>query len=181
MKIHETHRTNGFVKNLAGAAMCLALCMVLPFLTGQIPQVGSMLSPMHIPVLLAGYLCGGWGGLLVGAVAPPLRFVLFGMPPLFPKGLCMCFELAAYGFFGGVFYKKLGRRPGNVYLTLVLSMLVGRLVWGLAAAVIYRAAGLEFGLQAFLAGAFVNAVPGIILHIALIPPIVLLLQKAKLL
>ena len=76
-----------FIRKLTYAALCLALCMVLPFLTGQIPEVGSMLSPMHIPVLLAGFLCGPWWALLVGATAPILRFVLFGMPPLFPPAL----------------------------------------------------------------------------------------------
>lgn len=168
------------LKWLAGAAMCLALCMVLPFLTGQIPQVGGMLSPMHIPVLLAGYLCGGWWGMLVGAIAPVLRFLLFGMPPIFPTGLCMCFELAAYGLFSGMLYRKMPRITGSIYLSLVLAMLGGRLVWGLAAAVIYAAAGLDFGMQVFLTGAFIQAAPGIVLHILLIPPIVMLLQRVKL-
>ena len=96
-----------FVRDLTFAAICLALCMVLPFLTGQIPEVGSMLCPMHIPVLLAGFLCGPWWAMAVGAVAPLLRFFLFGMPPLFPTGLAMCFELAAYGLASGLLYRLL--------------------------------------------------------------------------
>ena len=88
-------------------AVCLALCMVLPFLTGQIPQIGSALSPMHIPVLLAGFLCGSWWAMAVGAVAPLLRFALFGMPPIFPTGVAMCFELAAYGLVSGLLYARL--------------------------------------------------------------------------
>ena len=90
------------VQKLVLAALCLALCMVLPFLTGQIPEIGSALSPMHIPVLLAGFLCGPWWALAVGAVAPVLRFALFGMPPIFPTGLAMCFELATYGLISGL-------------------------------------------------------------------------------
>ena len=68
-------------KPLITASVCLALCLVLPFLTGQIPQIGSALSPMHIPVLLAGFLCGPWWAMAVGAVAPLLRFFLFHTPP----------------------------------------------------------------------------------------------------
>ena len=45
-------------RKLTYAALFLALAMVLPFLTAQIPEIGSMLSPMHIPVLLCGFLCG---------------------------------------------------------------------------------------------------------------------------
>ena len=41
---------NRTLKKLVFAALCLALCMVLPLLTGQIPQIGKALSPMHIPV-----------------------------------------------------------------------------------------------------------------------------------
>ena len=70
------------ITNLVYAAVCLALCLVLPFLTGQIPQVGNALCPMHIPVLLAGFLCGPWWALAVGLVAPLLRHTLFLMPPL---------------------------------------------------------------------------------------------------
>ena len=89
------------IRRLAWSAMCLALCMVLPFLTGQIPQIGSMLSPMHIPVFLAGFLCGPWWAGAVGAVAPLLRNALFGMPP-FPTAFGMCAELLTYGLVSGL-------------------------------------------------------------------------------
>lgn len=90
------------VKNLCLSAVCLALCMILPFLTGQIPQIGNALSPMHIPVLMCGLLCGWPYGLLIGFIAPLLRFALFGMPPLMPAGLAMMFELATYGALAGL-------------------------------------------------------------------------------
>ena len=91
---------------LTTAAMCLALSFLLPFLTGQIPTVGQLLCPMHLPVLLCGFLCGWKWGLAVGVVAPLLRSFTLGMPPLFPTALCMAFELAAYGFLAGFLYKK---------------------------------------------------------------------------
>ena len=167
------------VRKLTYAAVCLALCMVLPFLTGQIPQIGSALCPMHIPVLLAGFLCGPWWAMAVGAVAPLLRFALFGMPPLFPTGAAMCFELAAYGLISGLLYTRLPRNPRSIYLALISAMLVGRIIWGCTMVVLLGTGEAAFTWAAFLAGAFVNAIPGIIVHILLIPLIVLALQKAK--
>ena len=166
------------IQKLVIAAVCLALCMVLPFLTGQIPEIGSMLSPMHIPVLLCGFLCGPAWAAVVGAVAPLLRFMLFGMPPLFPVGVAMCVELATYGAASGALYRLLPRKPVNVYVSLIAAMLAGRIVWGVVRVVLSGVSGAAFTWAAFLAGAFTQAVPGIILHIVLIPLIVLALQKA---
>ena len=165
------------VKKLVLAAACLALCMVLPLLTGQIPQIGGMLSPMHIPVFLCGFLCGWPWALAVGLIAPPLRFLLFGMPPLFPTGVAMMFELATYGAVAGILYRALPRKPLSVYIALIIAMLAGRAVWGLVrwALTLF---GNSFGFQAFLAGAFINAWPGIICHLVIIPPIVIALEKA---
>jgi len=170
-----------FLRSLTYASVCLALCMVLPFLTGQIPEIGSMLSPMHIPVLLAGFLCGPWWAMGTGAVAPLLRFALFGMPPPFPTGAAMCFELAAYGLIAGLLYRKLPKTTAAVYQSLLAAMILGRLVWGLAMVVITGLSGSAFTWAAFLAGAFLNAIPGIILHIALVPALVLALRRARVL
>lgn len=174
----KTKTRNSPILRMAYAAVCLALCMVLPFLTGQIPQIGSALSPMHIPVLLAGFLCGPWWAAAVGAVAPLLRFALFGMPPIFPTGVAMCFELAGYGLVSGLLYRKLPKKAVNVYVSLLAAMLAGRVIWGIVRVLLSGVAGEPFTWAAFMAGAFVNAVPGIIVHIALIPVIVLALRRA---
>ena len=148
------------------------------FLTGQIPEIGSALSPMHIPVLLAGFLCGpGWAA-AVGVVAPLLRFALFGMPPIFPTGLAMCFELAAYGLISGLLYRLLPKKNGNIYVALVSAMVLGRILWGLVMVVLMGITGAGFTWAAFVAGAFLNAIPGIIVHILLIPVLVMALRKA---
>lgn len=164
-------------RKMVFSAVFLAVALVLPFLTGQIPEIGSMLSPMHIPVLICGFVCGWPWGLAVGAVAPLLRSVMFSMPPMF-VAIPMAFELAAYGAFAGMLYKKLPRTTGNLYISLVSSMVLGRLVWG---AVKFAMAGLgatEFSFAMFISGAVTTAIPGIILHIAIIPPIVKLIGKA---
>ena len=176
----QTKTANPAIRRMVSAAVCLALCMVLPFLTGQIPQVGSALCPMHIPVLLAGFLCGPWWAMAVGAVAPLLRFALFGMPPIFPTGAAMCFELAAYGLVSGLLYARLPKKTANIYVSVLAAMLAGRVVWGIVRVALSGVAGEPFTWAAFMAGAFVNAVPGIIVHILLIPVIVLALRKAGL-
>lgn len=173
--MNSTSKTQ--LRGLTRAAACLALCMVLPFLTGQIPQIGRALSPMHIPVLLAGFLCGPWWAMAVGLIAPLLRHTWLGMPPLV-TAIAMSFELAGYGLFSGLLYRLLPKKPVNVYLSLLLAMLGGRVVWGLAMTVISGVTGSEFGMAAWLAGAFTSAVPGIILHIILIPVLVLAPQRA---
>ena len=165
------------IKKMTLSAMFLALAFVMPFLTGQIPQIGSMLCPMHIPVLLCGFFCGAPWGLVVGFVAPLLRSFVLGMPPMFPTAFCMAFELAAYGFVAGWLYKKLSKKKVNVYVALLCAMVIGRLIWG---AVMFACMGFDvsaFGLSAFLAGAVLNAVPGIVLQIVLIPVVVITLEK----
>ena len=169
-------RNNVF--HLTISAICLALCMVLPFVTGQIPQIGSMLSPMHIPVLLCGFVCGPAWAAVVGAFAPIMRFALCGMPPLFPTGAAMCFELLTYGVVSGALYRVLPGKKRSIYASLITAMLAGRVVWGAVMAVLMGASGGEFTFAAFAAGAFVNAVPGIVLHIVLIPVMVFALERA---
>ena len=168
------------IRRLTLTAMFIALGYLLPFLTGQIPQFGAMLSPMHIPALLCGFVCGWQYGLVAGAIMPLLRSATLGMPYIFPNAVAMAFELAAYGCAAGLLYRALPKHIAFVYVTLVLSMLIGRAVWGLASAVLMMGTENAFTTQAFLAGAFVNAWPGILLHILVIPPVVLGLRRAKL-
>ncbi|WP_458407040.1 ECF transporter S component [Anaerotignum sp.] len=161
-------------KKLTLSGMFLALALVMPFLTGQIPQIGSMLCPMHFPVLLCGFFCGGPWGLLVGIIAPLLRSAIFGMPPLFPTAFCMAFELAVYGMVAGHLYRLLPKEKWAVYVSLVCAMILGRIVWGI---VMLVCVGAEFGMAAFVAGAVTTALPGIILQLVLIPAIVIVMKK----
>ncbi len=165
------------IQRMVFSAMFLAIAMLLPFLTGQIPQVGGMLCPMHLPVLLAGFVCGPiWGG-AVGLVCPLLRHMFFSMPPL-TTALTMTFELAAYGVLAGVFHRLLRKwQMAGVYASLVLAMLGGRVVWGLASAVLMLAGQTEFSLAVFLTSGFVSAWPGMLLQLVLIPPLYRLFVK----
>ena len=174
----QNNRLN--IRKLTYSALFLALAFVLPFLTGHIPTIGSMLSPMHIPVFLCGMVCGWPWGLAVGIIAPIMRSMIFGMPPMFPTAVSMAFELAAYGAIAGIMYKRLPKNAACTYISLIVAMLSGRVVWGLVRFIIAGLQASTFTFEAFLAGAFINAVPGIILHIVLIPPVVMLLRRAKL-
>ena len=156
--------------------MFLALALVLPFLTGQIPQIGSMLCPMHIPALLCGFFCGAPWGLLVGFVAPLLRSVIFGMPPMFPTAVSMAFELAVYGAVSGFLYIRLPRRTGSIYAALLAAMLAGRLVWGFVRLLLAGFDVNEFSLAMFWSGAVATAIPGILVQLIFIPVLVLALR-----
>ena len=162
---------------LVVTAMLLALGFVLPFLTGQIPEVGSRLLPLHLPALICGFVCGWPWGLALGFVLPIMRSLLFGMPPILPTGLAMAFEMAAYGAAAGVLFA----RTKHVIVSLVGAMIVGRVVWGAASWLIYALfMQTPFSIAMFWAGGFVNAWPGMILQLVLVPAIVGALKRAKL-
>ena len=165
------------IKKLILAALFLAMALVLPFLTGQIPEIGAMLCPMHIPALLCGFFCGWPWGLMVCFVAPLLRSVTFGMPPMFPVAICMAFELAAYGAISGALYQKLPKKKSSIYVALLVAMVLGRIVWGAAQFVCLGLSGSSFTMSAFWAGAVTSAIPGIIVQIVLIPLLVMALEK----
>ena len=165
------------LKHLTLSAMFLALGLVLPFVTMQVPQIGSMLLPMHLPVFLCGMVCGPWWGLLVGALCPLLRHLLFQMPPLV-SALPMAFELAAYGLVSGFLFARFKEKDTKaVYLSLIPAMIVGRIVWGLVQVVLFSLRGNAFTIQAFLAGALTTAIPGIILQLILIPLLIKALKR----
>ena len=156
------------------------MAQLLPMLTFQNQQLGSMFSLMHIPVFVAGFACGWPLGLAVGLAAPLLRSVMFGMPPLFPMAVAMSCELAVYGAAAGALYRALPRRKPMIYAALIGAMLAGRAVFGCAMALLLGATGSSYTWGAFLASAFTNAVPGIVCHILLVPLIVMALEKARL-
>ncbi len=173
---------NTATKNLALSALFLALALLLPFLTGQIPSIGSALLPMHIPVLIAGYVCGYKHALAIGFVSPVLRSLIFGMPPLFPTAIAMSFELATYGLLTGILYiifSKNVNRLAATYISLVIAMIGGRIVWGIVSLILLGVNGGEFTVAIFLQGAFLGAIPGILLQLILIPTLVFGLERAK--
>ncbi len=167
------------VLKLVLSALLMGVGYALPFLTGQVPQIGSMLLPLHLPALLCGFLCGWPWGLAVGLALPLTRSLLFGMPPLVPTALAMSVEMAVYGAAAGWLYARLPQKPWRAYAALGAAMLLGRAAWGLASWVLYAALMPSgFALSAFWAGAFAQAWPGMVLQVVLVPAVVLALERA---
>ena len=174
------------IKNMTLTAMFIAVGLFLPFLTGQIPQLGNMMLPMHIPVILCGLICGWKYGLIAGLILPGFRFLLFGSPPFlapFPVGLAMTFELAAYGFLTGFLYQR-SRWQCTIalYRAMITAMIAGRIVWGAVMALLVPL-GLNtngFTFAAFISGAILTAIPGIIIQLTLIPVIMVTLNRTGL-
>ncbi|MCI6740197.1 MAG: ECF transporter S component [Bacteroidales bacterium] len=167
------------VKKLVLSGLFLALALVLPFFTGQIPQIGGMLCPMHLPVILCGFVCGGGWGAAVGFVAPLLRYLLFQMPPIYPTGLAMAFEMAVYGFVCGWLYLRLSGHKWRIYPALISAMVLGRVVWGIVRLILAGLSAQSFTMAAFISGALLTAIPGILLQLVLVPLLVTALERAK--
>ena len=169
------------IKNLTLSAMFMAIGMVLPFITGHVRAIGNMLLPMHLPVFLCGLICGWQYGALIGFVLPLLRSVVFGMPALYPNAAAMAFELMTYGAVAGFLYaRSRWQCVIALYRSLLIAMVAGRLVWGAVEVVLLGLGGGAFTWQMFTAGAFLNAIPGIILQLILIPAIMVALDRAGL-
>lgn len=164
------------IQKMVETALCVAIGLTLPLALHSIPSAGSIFLPMHIPILLCGLLCGWSWGLACGVITPVLSSLIFGMPPtaILPG---MVLELAIYGLMTGLLYHKLKL---NLYVSLILSMLLGRIASGLMHAVVFLSGGSEYSFAIFFNTLFVKGLPGMIIQIILIPILVIALQKANL-
>lgn len=169
------------VTKLCVASMFVAIGWLLPFLSGQSTELGNMLCLMHIPVLIAGFVLGPQYGLVVGAITPLTRFLLFGRPAIYPTAVCMAAELAAYGFISGILYKILKRKNGElaaIYISLISAMIGGRLLWGVSRAICGIVSQSAFTFKMFVTAGFVTAIPGILIQLFLIPALVLAVNRS---
>ena len=173
-KVHDMKN----MKNMVLAALFIALGLIMPFLTMQVREIGSMLLPMHIPVLICGFVCGWKYGLFVGFITPLLRSFIFTMPLMFPNAVSMAFELATYGAIVGLLYYIFHNSKLKIYLSLLIAMFSGRLVWGVVMIILSGINKTTFSWQMFIGGALLNAIPGIILQLVLIPILIFTLEKA---
>ena len=58
-------------------------------------------------------------------------------------------------------------------------MISGRIVWGIVKTVLLGLGGKAFTFHAFIAGGLVDAIPGIILQLVLIPSVMALINHKK--
>lgn len=170
-------RTNP-TKKLVLSGLFLALALLLPMLIGQIPEIGSLLSPMHIPVYLCGFVCGPFWGAAVGLIAPLLKMALFQVPAL-PMATAMAFELCFYGLVSGLVYPRLPRQPISLYISLLLAMVSGRIAFGLAMLAVMGLQGTTYTMTMFLTSALFGAIPGIIAHFIIVPVVMLAIEHTQ--
>ena len=166
------------INKIVLASMFLSIGFILPLFTSQIKEIGDTLLPMHIPVMLCGLICGANYGLIIGLILPFLRSVVFSMPPIYPNAVWMALELATYGFVIGFLYSRI-RDKGlkSVYISLLSAMLIGRIVWGISKALLLGLGGKTFTLALFVSGGFIDALPGILLQLILIPTIMQIIKR----
>ena len=158
-------------------ALFAALCVVLPIAFHAIPNAGSIFLPMHIPVLLCGLVCGWPYGLVCGLLGPFLSSLLTGMPPaaMLPS---MMVECAVYGAVSGIVLKtvRTGNTTRDLYIALVIAMIAGRVLSGIAKALILSPG---ITMSAWVAASFVTALPGILVQLVVIPLLVNLLVRIR--
>lgn len=163
-------------KKLTFAAMCLALGVILPQAFHMIPNAGNIFLPMHIPVLICGFICGPFYGLTVGIITPCLSHIIFSMPPAMMLGQ-MIVELGVYGLCTGLLNQiiTINNELLKYYLVLIISMVVGRITYGICNALLFKAG--NYSLSIWLSAAFIKGLPGIIIQLVLIPTIVKTIKK----
>lgn len=163
-------------KRLTIASMFLAIGIILPQAFHVIPNAGNIILPMHIPVLICGFLCGPIYGLIVGLLTPVVSHLIFSMPPVIMLGQ-MIVELSLYGLLTGIFnkYLNISNEILKNYLSLVFSMLIARIVYGVFNSLLFRAG--SYSLTIWVSSAFITALPGIVIQLLIIPVLVKTLNK----
>lgn len=168
-----------YAKKVVYTALCAALCVVLPMAFHAVQNAGTVFLPMHIPVLLCGLMCGWPFGFICGILGPVLSSLLTGMPPaaMLPS---MVVECAAYGCITGLGMKYIHtQKPvADLYISMVIAMILGRVLAGLAKSLIFSPGTAPF---AWVTTSLVAGIPGIVIQLLLIPLVITALTKAKLL
>lgn len=141
-------------------------------------KLGQSLLPMHIPVMLCGFTCGAPYGMAIGFISPLLKCILTGLPEM-ATAIAMAFELATYGIICGLLYRAFPKKLPYVYPTLIISMILGRIANAIIHYLLAIGGENSFILKSFITLTTVNALPGIIIQLAIIPLIILALRKTK--
>ncbi len=168
------------MKNLIRAGLFMAMGFVLPMLTGQLPVVGQMLLPMHIPVFFCAFFCGPLYALGVGLILPLIRSLIFGVPVLYPVAIAVALEMAIYGGVAGFIYARIKKNSlCAVYCSMLPAMLLGRVVRCLSQAILMELQANAFVMRTFITGVFLYSLPGIALQLLIVPAVTVGVRRAK--
>ena len=148
------------VKKITVGGLLIALALVLPMafhLTG-VPQPGQV---------------------FVGLFSPIISSVLTGMPAV-GRLPFMMIELAVYGLVSGLMYNtfKFNKKKMGTYISLLTAMLCGRIVYAISLFVAVNLMGIQCGGPIAAVTATVSGVPGIIIQVLIIPPVVYALERS---
>ena len=171
-------KTKNTTYRIVLSGVFLALGYIFAYFAANVQLIGQKFLPMHIPVLICGFICGAPYGAVVGALTPLIKSLSTGVPTLMPTAVAMMFELAVYGAVAGFLFKRFPKKPVYTYISLILAMVCGRVVWGAVTFVLYTFfTHSDFSLQLVVAQTVTGCIPGIVLQILLVPPVVLALKK----
>lgn len=159
---------------LTRSAVLVAVGLILPVVFHYISLGGQVFLPMHIPVLIGGFLLSPAYAATVGLVIPVLSSIFTGMPQM-PFALIMMAELCTYGFVVSIVYRWYIK---SIYAALIIGMIAGRAVSCIGNYVLYAfIAGKPFPFAAYLNTITLMALPGIAIQFLLIPALITLIQK----
>lgn len=163
------------MKKLTISAILMCFGIILPYFSSHMMGIpGTVFLPMHLPILLAGFLVGPLYGGMVGIITPILSSLFTGMPNFFPMLPIMIVELSCYGYFSGLFYQKC-KLP--IYISLPLTMVIGRIGYGLSFFFLFCLYGSLKALTVW--SAIVTGLPGIVIQMIFIPLLLGIVQKKE--
>ncbi len=153
-------------------AVFLVLALIFPMLF-HLLRLGSAFLPMFLPLALAGMLLRPKVAVCIGIIAPLLSGLLTGMPPFYPpvapqmmvEGAVLSGTIALLrmNFFWGI------------YPSLIAGLLAQRMVLALLVFVI--APLFHLPAEIFTVAKLISGIPGVLMQLVTIPPLVKLLEK----
>ncbi|HAE91967.1 ECF transporter S component [Tissierella praeacuta] len=168
--MYEKNNTRKLV--IAGVLLAIGIIVPTIFHTTGIP--GNVFLPMHIPVLIGGFLLPPYLALILGMLTPILNSLITGMPKLFPMTVIMIFELGIYGLVTSILYRKL-KMPSVI--SLIVSMISGRIMAGFVVFILAAFFEVKMDPMFFIIGGVTTAIPGIIIQLILVPSLVYSIVK----
>ncbi len=165
---------NSTTKEIVLSGLLLASGLILPSIFHSFGMTGPIVLPMHIPVLIGGFLLSPHLALILGIITPILSGLLTGMPVMFPMAVIMAVELGVYGLTASVATRKFNL---SVIPSLIISMITGRIAAGITVAALVQLFGVKLDPVLFVKGAVVTGIPGIIIQLIFIPALIFALKK----
>lgn len=160
-------------KKIILSGIFIAFGIILPMIFHTVNMAGPIFLPMHIPVLIAGFLLGPFYGGLVGLITPILSGLMTGMPPIVPVMPIMAFELFAYGTITGFLFEK----TNKIYISLIVAMIGGRLFAMVGAYIVSITIAPQVSPLMFVFGNLAQAIPGMLIQLICIPILVKFTSK----